>query len=169
MVIQFVSRTLQLYTVGLRNTKSYNLFLQARGNDILGLSGRISSIDGLPYTTLSYANGMGYYNAFENGVRKDVRALNFSDPDLEYVSTAPRDGETHGGDDVGVYASGPWSHLFVGNYEQSNIPVAMAFAAKIGPYSSEDGEAKICGSGASSVMRISMFSIIIILLLNIFN
>jgi hypothetical protein len=43
-------------------------------------------------------------------------------------------GETHGGDDVAVYASGPHSHLFVGNYEQNNIPYLISFAAKIGEY-----------------------------------
>jgi alkaline phosphatase len=31
-----------------------------------------------------------------------------------------------GGDDVGIYASGPMSHLFTGHYEQNNIPLLMA-------------------------------------------
>lgn len=50
----------------------------------------------------------------------------------------PKKDETHGGDDVTVYASGPWSHLFTGNYEQSFIPHAEAFAAQIGPAGSKD-------------------------------
>lgn len=103
---------------------------------MLGLSGNVAT-DGKPYTTLSYANGMGYYNTFSDGVRQDLSTLDFSNPDLQYMSTVPRDAETHGGDDVGVYASGPWSHLFVGNYEQNNIPITMAFAAKIGPYADD--------------------------------
>lgn len=41
--------------------------------------------------------------------------------------------ETHGGDDVGVFAVGPWAHLFVGNYEQNYIPYAIGFAADMGP------------------------------------
>lgn len=41
--------------------------------------------------------------------------------------------ETHGGEDVGVFASGPWAHLFVGNYEQNYIPYAISYAAKMGP------------------------------------
>lgn len=49
----------------------------------------------------------------------------------------PKKDETHGGDDVAVYASGPWSHLFSGNYEQNFIPFAEAFAAQIGPASSK--------------------------------
>lgn len=45
----------------------------------------------------------------------------------------PKSYESHGGDDVPVYASGPWSHLFSGNYEQNFIPLAEAYAAHIGP------------------------------------
>lgn len=40
--------------------------------------------------------------------------------------------ETHGGDDVGVFALGPWSHLFDGNYEQNYIPYAISYAAQMG-------------------------------------
>lgn len=49
-----------------------------------------------------------------------------------FPSTVPLELETHGGDDVGVFASGPWSHLFTGVYEQNYIPHAMMFAACIG-------------------------------------
>lgn len=45
----------------------------------------------------------------------------------------PKEYESHGGDDVPVYASGPWAHLFSGNYEQNYIPLAEAYAAHIGP------------------------------------
>lgn len=114
---------------------SISVPLQKRGNDILGLTDTLAG-DGLAYPTLSYANGPGFYNTYtETGARHDLRATtDFTDPDLEYVSMSPMDDEKHGGDDVGVYASGPWSHLFTGNYEQNNIPVAMAFAARIGAY-----------------------------------
>lgn len=40
--------------------------------------------------------------------------MNYTDPDFLYPATVPLDSETHGGEDVGVYASGPWAHLFVG-------------------------------------------------------
>lgn len=126
----------------------------------MGLSGRVGS-DGLPYTTLSYANGLSFYDTYENGQRKDLRTVDFSDPDLEYMSMVPRDGETHGGDDVGVYASGPWSHLFTGNYEQNNIPIAMAFAAKIGPYSDKNSDEK-CSSATyvhSSLLGLTTFTL----------
>jgi len=41
--------------------------------------------------------------------------------------------ETHGGDDVAVFAVGPWAHLFVGNYEQNYIPYAISYAGNFGP------------------------------------
>lgn len=41
--------------------------------------------------------------------------------------------ETHGGEDVAIFAKGPMSHLFDGTLEQSYIPHAMAYAACIGP------------------------------------
>ena len=50
-----------------------------------------------------------------------------------YPSLVPIARETHGGDDVAVFAKGPWAHLFSGNYEQNFIPHAIAYAACIGP------------------------------------
>lgn len=37
--------------------------------------------------------------------------------------------ETHGGDDVAVFAKGPYSHLFTGVMEENVIPHLMSFAA----------------------------------------
>ena len=96
---------------------------------------------------------MGFYNTYVDGTRKDVSSLYFSDPNLAYMATVPRDVNSHGGDDVGVYASGPWSHIFTGTYEQNNIPVAMAFAAKIGPYAEGTNE---CG-GAAHLLALPLF------------
>lgn len=35
----------------------------------------------------------------------------------------------HGGEDVAVYAKGPWAHLFTGSHENTYIPIALAYAA----------------------------------------
>lgn len=67
------------------------------------------------------------------------------------MATVPLMWEAHGGEDVGIYASGPESHMFVGNYEQNYIPVLMAHAAEIGPFS--DG--KQCDSSASSIFIVN--------------
>lgn len=107
-----------------------------RGSDIFGLAD-VSDVDGLPYPILSYGNGMGYYETFDGAKRRNMSKENvdLKYPYQRYISTVPLNSETHAGEDVGVYASGPYSHIFTGNYEQNNIPLLMAYAAKIGPYS----------------------------------
>lgn len=57
--------------------------------------------------------------------------------DKEYIqqSAVPLSSETHGSEDVAIFAKGPMSHLFHGVQEQSYIAHAMAFAACIEPYS----------------------------------
>lgn len=54
------------------------------------------------------------------------------DKDYQYPGIAPIDSETHGGDDVGIFARGPWSHLFEGVNEQNVIPHIMAYASCVG-------------------------------------
>ena len=60
--------------------------------------------------------------------------------DLKYIqeATVHLDSETHGGEDVPVYASGPMSHLFEGTFEQSYIAHAMAYSGCIGPYANKE-------------------------------
>lgn len=129
---------------------------------MLGLGG--TATDKLAYSTLSYANGMGYYNTYEkNGGRTDLTKFNFSEPRLRYIATVPLDSETHGGEDVGIYASGPRSEMFVGNYEQSFIPVLMAHAAQIGPYGTDR---TTCGS--NSMATVTLTSIVLSIVLSYF-
>jgi alkaline phosphatase len=47
------------------------------------------------------------------------------------MSLVPMAFETHGGDDVGIYAKGPFAHLFNGVLEQNTIPHFIAYAACI--------------------------------------
>lgn len=54
------------------------------------------------------------------------------DDDYEFPSSLPLTSETHGGDDVGIFALGPWAHLFTGVVEQNIIPYAMAYASCVG-------------------------------------
>ena len=137
-------------------------FLQKRGTDILGLNGKIG-LDKLPSTTLSYANGMGYYHTYnENGSRIDLSVYNYSNPFHRYPATIPLMSETHGGEDVGIYASGPESYMFIGNYEQSYIPLLMAHAAQIGPFATHDGW---CSNSTSILPNISMLFVLVLPLL----
>lgn len=50
-----------------------------------------------------------------------------------YPALVPTSLETHGGEDVAVWARGPWAHLFVGSFEQNVLPLIMSYASCIGP------------------------------------
>lgn len=102
-----------------------------RGNDIFGFGG--TADDGLPYFTLSYANGKSFYKHRNTaGGRVDPRTMDRTPDDFQFPVTVPRESETHGGEDVGIWAVGPYAHLFSGVMEQSVIPHIMAYAACIG-------------------------------------
>ena len=53
--------------------------------------------------------------------------------DYVFESLVPLIVETHGGEDVGIYASGPMAHLFRGVVEQNVIAHVMATASCVGP------------------------------------
>lgn len=126
-----VSETLVVVTADHSHTMSVGGEAQ-RGADILGFGG-FSSEDEMPYFTLSYANGFGFYDHANESGRKDPMDMNYKDPFFMQPTTVPLDSETHGGDDVGVYADGPFSHLFAGVYEQHYIAHAMMYATCLGP------------------------------------
>uniref|UniRef100_A0A0A1WP73 Alkaline phosphatase n=1 Tax=Zeugodacus cucurbitae TaxID=28588 RepID=A0A0A1WP73_ZEUCU len=105
-----------------------------RDQPITGLSNALGD-DDLPYTILSYANGPGFSNTYHDKAgRKEITPEETENVRFEYPATAPLSSETHGGDDVGVFASGPFAEYFSGNYEQSNIPAMMARALNVGPF-----------------------------------
>ena len=104
-----------------------------RGNDIFGMAGE--GTDNKPYTTLSYANGESFPEHSIEGERVDpktlqgyIRNLN----DFKFPATVHKGDETHGGEDVGIWAIGPWAHLFKGTLEQNVIPHIMAYASCVG-------------------------------------
>lgn len=49
-------------------------------------------------------------------------------------AAVPLDSETHGGEDVAIYAKGPMAHLFHGVKEQNYVAHVMAYAACLEPY-----------------------------------
>jgi alkaline phosphatase len=111
----------------------------SRGAPILGLSLTVESTlshhtgsDKLPYTTLLYGNGPGY-----NSHRANVTDADTNDRHYTYQSAVPLSSETHGGEDVAIYAIGPQSFLYTGVHEQNYIPMVMAYASCVGPYAVE--------------------------------
>ncbi|GFU17927.1 alkaline phosphatase, tissue-nonspecific isozyme [Trichonephila clavipes] len=97
----------------------------------VGLDNKESDVDNMPYTTLLYANGPGYNRNFPTG-RENLSSTDTEDINYVQQSAVPRRWDTHGGEDVPVYAHGPMAHLFRGVLEQTYIPHAMAYAACIG-------------------------------------
>jgi alkaline phosphatase len=121
----------------------------ARGNPILGKvsEGRSGNgvgmkrdLAGRSFTTLSYANGPGYGGAsdvqpqgakrfphepkrFEPslGGRPDLAGVDTTAPDFMQPALLPLESETHGGEDVGVYAIGPGAEAVRGVIEQNVI------------------------------------------------
>jgi alkaline phosphatase len=106
-----------------------------RGNDILGKvitndargepeTSFALDDDGLPYTTLSYANGPGY----RAGGRPDLNGVDTAGLEFLQEATVPLSSETHAGEDVALFAVGPSSQLVRGSQEQTLSFYVMAHA-----------------------------------------
>lgn len=124
--------TLHLVTADHSHTMSYSGYGD-RGTNILGIAGR-SKEDNIPYMKLSYANGNGYYmhRNETSFFRLNPTEMKLLQNEFEFPTTAPRNSETHGGDDVAVFATGPYAHLFKANFEQYTIPHVIAYASCMG-------------------------------------
>ena len=112
-----------------------------RGNPILGLvmgndkygspTGKpVLAQDGQPYTTLGYQNGPGAVTGKRPGPDTRPGALQQALVPTVYHSAAGHSqlSETHGGEDVPLYAVGPWSELASGVIEQNVIFHIMVHA-----------------------------------------
>ncbi len=90
-------------------------------------------MDGKPYTVIGYLNGPGSVlkigdDGTFSGKRPDLTNADAMDPDYVQQSLIPLKSETHSGEDVAIYARGPWAHLFDGTVEQNYIFHVMNFA-----------------------------------------
>lgn len=128
--------TLIIVTADHSHTLTINGYPQ-RGNPILGLvtagtsaEGGSLGADGMPYTTLSYANGPGACR--ETGTdaegkpvydckRYDLTNVDTMAADFRQQSLVPLYSETHGGEDVAAFASGPGANLVSGVIEQNEL------------------------------------------------
>jgi alkaline phosphatase len=137
------------FTLGGYPSRGNPILGLVRGNDERGEPIRepMRDASGRPYTALGYANGPGYTGASDaqpEGPKRfphipgSVKGIRQGRPDLSHVDTAsphylqesavPLDSETHGGEDVPVYAGGPGAQLFHGVQEQSYVFHALVAA-----------------------------------------
>jgi alkaline phosphatase len=118
-----------------------------RGNPILGKVVGVGqtepslAADDMPYTTVGYTNGGGFrdlgnetdadagYNFAPVTGRVDLSNVDTTAPGFHQEALVPLSSETHAGEDVGVYATGPGAHLVTGTNEQSFLFHVMDFAA----------------------------------------
>ncbi len=64
------------------------------------------------FFTLSYASGPGHSDHFSpTGGRVSPRGTRYLDPRFRQPSLVRDEEATHAGEDVGVFASGPYSHV----------------------------------------------------------
>jgi len=93
-------------------------------------------MDGKPFTIFGYANGPGYNKMVVDDEGHIVRPAIPSSLDYEFVhySGVPLEKETHGGDDVGIWAKGPLAHFFHTTHQNTYIAHVMSYAACIGPH-----------------------------------
>jgi alkaline phosphatase len=112
----------------------------SRGSNILGFASlegqNVSDIDKLPINIIAYGNGPNF-NSPRNATY--FASLNINLTSYLSPTALPLGSETHGGDDVPVFARGPWSHLFIGTMEQHTIAHKIAYAACWGTYANRSG------------------------------
>ncbi|XP_063706296.1 alkaline phosphatase 4-like [Culicoides brevitarsis] len=138
--------TLILVTADHSHSVTFNGYPE-RGNDILGF-GNKEGIE--PYETLSYANGPGFYEhrasanytnpRFNTWTR--VEDTDRSSPVYRHLATVPLVEDTHGGEDVPVYALGPNANLVQGAMEQNFIAYIMSYSGCFGPASKHNNACK---------------------------
>jgi alkaline phosphatase len=138
------SDTLIIVTADHSHTLTINGY-PARGSPILGkaqnpLGTPMLDAAGRPYTTLQYASGPGAEGASDRqaaGVKRfphaptkytadavprtDLSTVDTEAPDYLQQSLVPMSSETHGGEDVPIYARGPGAQLVRGTMEQNEI------------------------------------------------
>ncbi|MDO9522028.1 MAG: alkaline phosphatase [Pseudohongiella sp.] len=126
-------------TIGGYSTRGNPILGAVVGNNNHGHANEQRSVarDSLPYTTLGYRDGPGFavnaggdvrYTIPGAPGRHDLSDVDPTHPDFHQEALVPLQSEGHAGEDVAIYARGPWSHLFHSTHEQHFIYHVMRHA-----------------------------------------
>ncbi|XP_074647647.1 alkaline phosphatase-like [Tubulanus polymorphus] len=143
-----------------------------RGSPLFGLNDYENDTSNLPFTTLMYTNGPGYAISKTNGSRQLLTPKQTGALKYRQESGINLKEETHGGEDVSIYARGPMSFLFNGVVEQNYIAHAMGYAACIGPNKNHchesDKRYNICttSKGAQTKSYVTLLTITAVVYVN---
>jgi len=129
-----------VFTIAGYPTRGNDILGKVVGNDEHGHPKKQPALDaqGLPYTTLGYQNGPGYAAISPLGpggprapggagsevsaaTRRDLGDVDTADPSYRQESAVPLGAETHAGEDVPVYATGPGAERVHGVHEQTFV------------------------------------------------
>ncbi|XP_034486228.1 alkaline phosphatase 4 [Drosophila innubila] len=176
--------TLILVTADHSHSVTFNGYPE-RGSDILGAANLHKPKDPMVYETITYANGPGYFAHLANDTKPENSSnvwrplKQFSKEDVEsptyrHLATLALKDETHGGEDVIVFASGPGSSLVRGAFEQNYLAYVMSYAGCMGPAKNFDDSCKHRlmpehGNNVESnaaTMTLEMFSLVAFLIAN---
>ena len=109
-----------VFTMGGYPTRGNPILGKVVTNDGRGNPREKGAVDreGRPYTTLTYANGPGFRKGTD---RVDLDPIDTTRPEYMQDAAVPLSQESHGGEDVALYAEGPQAYLFSGVLEQHVI------------------------------------------------
>ena len=89
--------------------------------------------DNKPYTTVGYANGLGFRNLGDEtdadasyasaavAGRVELQGIDTTTPGFHQETTVPLASETHAGEDISLHATGPSAQLAQGVIEQNVV------------------------------------------------
>lgn len=119
-----------VFTLAGYPTRGNNVLGLVRSNDAQGNADNRYDLDknGLPYTALGYQNGLG---ARATAERPSLTDLETTAPDFKQEAVVPFANETHGGEDVAVFAVGAGANLVHGVMEQNWIFQVMRESLKL--------------------------------------
>lgn len=122
-----------MFSIGGWANRGQPVFGKVDGNTEAPRDGQGNSLseDGKPYTSLLYGDGP---SAWVNGSRPDITNVNTEDAEYTQQAVVKHKVESHGSEDVPIYAVGPGAHLFHSTHEQSYVAHVIKYSLCIGPY-----------------------------------